>query len=76
MYSIRCLCGKIVCQVDSMPYLPKVEEGPQTPQSPSVVILCRHCRRYAVMRIPTITSINFASSVAPPRADQVFTPNG
>lgn len=62
MYSIRCLCGKIVCQVDHMSYLPRVDEGPQPADGPAIVILCRHCRRYIVLRTPTITDISFTSN--------------
>lgn len=62
MYSVRCLCGKIVCQVDHMSYLPRVEEASKPPEGPAIVILCRHCRRYIVLCTPTITDISFTSN--------------
>jgi len=61
MYSIRCPCGKIVCQVDNMPYLPKVEEEATPIQGPAVVILCRHCKRYVVLKVPTISTMRIES---------------
>lgn len=72
MYSIRCLCGKIVCQVDNMPYFPRVEEGQHPQQDPAILILCRHCRRYVVLSIPTITGIHFSSNTGA-NGGQVFT---
>lgn len=73
MYSVRCLCGKIVCQADHIYELPKVEEAPQPSKDPAIVILCRHCKRYVIISVPAITSIHFASNVVQPRSGKVFT---
>jgi hypothetical protein len=73
MQSIRCRCGKIVCQVENMPELPRIEEAPATaPQGPAAVILCRHCKRYVVLRFPTLTSIYTTSELAPGRSEAVL----
>jgi hypothetical protein len=73
MQSIRCRCGKIVCQVENMSELPRIEEAPPTAlQGPAAVILCRHCKRYVVLRFPTITSIYTASDVAQNRSEPVL----
>lgn len=57
MQSIRCRCGKIVCQVENVPQLPRMEEGPQALQGPAAIILCRHCKRYVVLRFPALSGI-------------------
>lgn len=69
MHSIRCRCGKIVCQVENMSVLPRVEEvaSDTSPPGPAAVILCRHCKRYVVLRFPTLTSISLMSEVSQPR---------
>lgn len=63
MQSIRCRCGKIVCQVDNMPELPRVEEVSSSPPGPAAVILCRHCKRYVVLRFPDLSGIYVTSEV-------------
>jgi len=60
MQSIRCRCGKIVCQVANLPTAPKVEDAAPAGQGPGLVILCRHCKRYVVLRVPTVTSVGFS----------------
>ncbi|HYG60263.1 MAG TPA: hypothetical protein VD902_19515 [Symbiobacteriaceae bacterium] len=61
MHSIRCRCGKIVCQVDNMPHLPRVEDTATNPAGPGIVILCRHCKRYVVLQVPSVTAVTYAS---------------
>lgn len=62
MQSVRCQCGKIVCQVENMEELPRVELAPaHGPQGPAAVILCRHCKRYVVLRFPLLLSISTVS---------------
>lgn len=63
MHSIRCRCGKIVCQVENMPEPPRVEEGPNATDGPAAVILCRHCKRYVVLRFPSLTSVYTTSDL-------------
>lgn len=64
MRSIRCRCGKIICQVVNMPELPRVEEvSSAMPDGPAAVILCRHCKRYLILRIPSVTSMQLATAV-------------
>ncbi|HYF80633.1 MAG TPA: hypothetical protein VD973_26280 [Symbiobacteriaceae bacterium] len=64
MQDIRCQCGKIVCQVINTPGMPKVVATPQTETTgPSAVILCRHCKRYVVLQVPTVTGVTYASTV-------------
>lgn len=67
MYSIRCRCGKIVCQVANMPDVPVMEEGSPSLQGPVAIILCRHCKRYVCLQVPAITGIHFTSGVQQPR---------
>lgn len=59
-----------------MGYLPRVEEAPPPSQAaqqgPALVILCRHCRRYLVLKVPTVTAISFQSSSVALRGGQVF----
>lgn len=62
MINVRCRCGKIVCQVENLPEVPRrldahQEDGYDQPQSPAVVILCRHCKSYVVLHVPEVTSI-------------------
>ncbi|MFZ5827314.1 MAG: hypothetical protein ACOY94_23695 [Bacillota bacterium] len=64
MQSIRCRCGKIVCQVANVPALPVIDEATQSLQGPSAVILCRHCKRFVVLRFPSLTSISVASDLS------------
>ncbi|MGE5673875.1 MAG: hypothetical protein ACM3XM_08300 [Mycobacterium leprae] len=63
MYSIRCRCGKIVCQVANVPEMPKVEETPQTTQGPAAAILCRHCKTYVILRFPAVSAVQYTHSV-------------
>lgn len=72
MQSIRCRCGKIVCQLDNMPHTPKVEDVVEVPKSPGIVILCRHCKRYVVIQVPTVSAVSFASAAGTQR-EPVFT---
>lgn len=72
MQSIRCRCGKIVCQVENMPELPKIEDGPSNVQGPAAVILCRHCKRYVVLRFSTLTGIYTTSEVTGSRDESVL----
>lgn len=74
MQNIRCRCGKIVCQVDNMPELPKVEESSRPPSGPAAVILCRHCKRYVVLRFPALTGIQFAADVEPAKNRAMVSP--
>jgi len=61
MQSIRCRCGKIVCQVANMPQVPRIVETPQAAHGPAALILCRHCKRYVVLEFPTLTGIHVAT---------------
>ncbi|MFZ5814946.1 MAG: hypothetical protein ACOY93_06540 [Bacillota bacterium] len=63
MQSIRCRCGKIVCQVANVSALPVVDEAPQSLPGPAAVILCRHCKRYVVLRFPSLSSVSVTSEV-------------
>lgn len=63
MHSIRCQCGKIVCQVENLPQSPKVEDVPRTVNGPAAVILCRHCKRYVVLRFPSLSAVYTAPDV-------------
>jgi len=63
MHSIRCRCGKIVCQVENMPEPPRVEEGPGSMNGPAAVILCRHCKRYVVLRFPALSAVYTTSDI-------------
>lgn len=51
MQSIRCRCGKIVCQVEKLPGLVLGEGVPESLATPAVVILCRHCKRHVVLHV-------------------------
>lgn len=73
MQSIRCRCGKIVCQLDNMPHVPKVEDVAQVPKGPGIVILCRHCKRYVVIQVPAVTAVSFASEPSPQREPALTT---
>lgn len=57
MVNIRCKCGKIVCQLEDVPELPRTEESTGSAPGPGVVILCRHCKSYVVLRVPVVTAI-------------------
>jgi hypothetical protein len=64
MQSIRCRCGKIVCQVENVPQVPQiVEDAPQGVQGPAAVILCRHCKRYVVLQFPALTGVHTVSQI-------------
>lgn len=58
-----------------MPYLPQVQEESQPSNAPGIVILCRHCRRYAVLRVPTLTEISFKSGIVPTKNGYTFSTN-
>lgn len=60
--SIRCRCGKIVCQVVNAAALPPVESTASPPAGPAAVILCRHCKRYVVLHMTAITAIGTTTS--------------
>lgn len=57
MQNVRCRCGKIICQVVGVPVVPPVEVVSAPPAGPAAVILCRHCKRFVMLRIPAITGI-------------------
>lgn len=63
MHSIRCRCGKIVCQLENMSEPPRVEEGPHPVDGPAAVILCRHCKRYVILRFTSLSAVYTASDV-------------
>lgn len=67
MINVRCQCGKILCQVAHLNGLPGGEEGPPTLQTPSVVILCRHCKRHMVLTVPAVDGVAFTSGLTAPR---------
>ncbi len=58
MQSIRCRCGKIVCQVANLPQVPQIVETPEAVHGPAALILCRHCKRYVVLQFPSLTGIH------------------
>ncbi len=60
MHDIRCRCGKIVCQVENIPEVTQVDEKPGSFNSPTAIILCRHCKRYVVLKFPAMTGVNAA----------------
>lgn len=63
MQDIRCQCGKIVCQISNVATPPKVESAPSAPQGPAAIILCRHCKRYVVLRVPVVASVAYAAEL-------------
>lgn len=63
MQSIRCRCGKIVCQVENVSQVPQIEDGPPVVQGPAAVILCRHCKRYVVLQFPALTGVRTVSQL-------------
>ncbi|MFZ5814945.1 MAG: hypothetical protein ACOY93_06535 [Bacillota bacterium] len=52
MRNVRCRCGKIVCQVESLTEVIYHDMEPPTLREPAVMILCRHCKRYVVLKVP------------------------
>lgn len=70
MLNIRCHCGKILCQVAHLQRLPDPEEGPCILESPSIVILCRHCRRHMVLTVPRVDAVAFTSGVTSPLEEE------
>jgi hypothetical protein len=68
MQSIRCRCGKIVCQVENLPDSVRVESSDRPCEGPAAVILCRHCRSYVILRIPAINAVRYTST-SPQTAD-------
>lgn len=68
MQTVRCRCGKIVCQLDNLPHLPKVDDSVHEPRSPGIVILCRHCKGYVVIQVPAVDSVAYSSAVPAQRA--------
>jgi hypothetical protein len=62
MQSIRCRCGKIVCQLENVPDPPRVEVTDRPYEGPAAVILCRHCKSYVVLHLPTITAVNYSTA--------------
>lgn len=73
MQSIRCRCGKIVCQVANAPVPSVNDETPQSLQGPAAVILCRHCKRYVVLRFQSLSSVYVTSDVAQPKERTLVT---
>lgn len=69
MQSIRCRCGKIVCQVENVSQVPQIEDGPPVVQGPAAVILCRHCKRYVVLQFAALTGVRTVSQ-APAQASE------
>lgn len=65
MQEIRCQCGKIVCQVDHIPEICLGDGPAESKTLPSVVILCRHCKRYVVLHIPGSAAVYHNGSVHP-----------
>jgi len=63
MQTIRCQCGKIVCEIQNMPVTPRIESKPLTGTGPAAVIMCRHCKRYVILRVPAIASVGYANEV-------------
>ncbi|HWI54003.1 MAG TPA: hypothetical protein VNT01_17845 [Symbiobacteriaceae bacterium] len=63
MKDIRCQCGKIVCQVQNIAATPRVETSQQPAPGPAAIIMCRHCKRYVVLRFPTIASVACVADV-------------
>lgn len=63
MNTIRCRCGKVICQVANMPAPPHIAELHDAIDGPAAVILCRHCKRFMVLRFPSLEGIASASSV-------------
>lgn len=64
MHNIRCQCGKIVCQVASVPDSPQVRTVTSTEPGPAAFILCRHCKRYVVLQVPAVTGVAYATTLA------------
>lgn len=61
MENIRCRCGKIVCQVANLPDSPRAQGVAPPRQSPTVVILCRHCKARVVLQVPELIGIDVQS---------------
>ena len=66
MHNIRCQCGKIVCQVANLPEPPKVRPVPCGDLGAVAYILCRHCKRYVVLQVPTVSGVTYAAALAEP----------
>lgn len=62
MYSIRCRCGKIVCQITDTEELPRTGLAPKVPDGPVALILCRHCKTYVALEVPAVTSVSYTST--------------
>lgn len=63
MQSIRCRCGKIVCQVENVSQMPQIEDGPPVVQGPAAVILCRHCKRYVILQFTALSGVRTVSQL-------------
>lgn len=62
MDSIRCRCGKIVCQVANIPDQNTWVRGEAlSRQSPALVILCRHCKARVVLQVSAVLGIDVQS---------------
>jgi len=69
---LRCRCGKILAEVRDNPGLtpqPRVSgdvagvglgSGPK-----AIAIRCRHCKRYAILRVDHIVAVEFADDPEP-----------
>lgn len=64
MVNVRCHCGKIICQLENVPVPDSVvnlrPEGVcrSDGHTPGIVILCRHCRSYVVIRTSELLAIS------------------
>lgn len=73
MHNIRCQCGKIVCQVANLPDPPKVQAVPSAEPGAAAYILCRHCKRYVVLQVPTVTGVAYAAGApAEPQRERIL----
>lgn len=57
MQTVRCRCGKIVCQIENLPGPVQSAETPRDPRGPSVVIMCRHCKSFVTLEVEAVSAI-------------------
>lgn len=69
---LRCRCGKILAEIrddTGAPRRPRsggeLSEMGLGPGPKVIAIRCRHCKRYAILRVEAISTLEFADSLEP-----------
>ncbi|GEM_PF-1608511 len=57
MDHLRCLCGKIVAQVDADHQMGEMDAGDSG--SNVIAIRCRHCKRYILIHVEGIKKVDY-----------------